>query len=119
MDHHAWANSPCLNLLSRNIREYSLFQGVLLVMEQTREAYPSYRTGALQPGSYSRPTRAMGFFRAATSSGRVFSASAAKSELACELNADQPVRARSPLPAVPNANRPRGYRGRQPDTRVS
>ncbi|MEH6501113.1 MAG: type VI secretion system baseplate subunit TssG [Pseudoalteromonas distincta] len=47
MDTTHGAAAPALNLLSRNIREYSLFQGVLLVMERLREEYPEHTEQAL------------------------------------------------------------------------
>lgn len=47
MDTTHGAAAPALNLLSRNIREYSLFQGVLLVMERLREEYPERDEQAL------------------------------------------------------------------------
>ncbi|WOD09759.1 type VI secretion system baseplate subunit TssG [Pseudomonas sp. NyZ704] len=47
MDTTHGATAPALNLLSRNIREYSLFQGVLQVMERLRNEYPEHNEDAL------------------------------------------------------------------------
>ena len=40
MDAAHGAAAPALNRLGRSIREYSLFQGVLLVLERLRAAHP-------------------------------------------------------------------------------
>ena len=40
MDTPHGAAAPALNLLSHSIREYSLFQGVLMVIERLRDAHP-------------------------------------------------------------------------------
>lgn len=83
MDTTHGATAPALNLLSRNIREYSLFQGVLLVMERLREEYPEHTEQALYNLIEFQANPSMGF--PGSDIERVeFSASAAKSELACE-----------------------------------
>lgn len=47
MDTTHGATAPALNLLDRSIREYSLFQGVLLVMQRLRNEYPQHDEDAL------------------------------------------------------------------------
>lgn len=47
MDTTHGATAPALTLLERSIREYSLFQGVLLVMQRLRNEYPQHDEDAL------------------------------------------------------------------------
>ncbi|HDZ55173.1 MAG TPA: type VI secretion system baseplate subunit TssG [Pseudomonas xinjiangensis] len=61
MDVKDGAAAPALKRLSRGIREYSLFQGVLLVLDHLRQAHPQYEDEALYDLLEFQANPSMGF----------------------------------------------------------
>src|SRR5690606_31768118 len=53
--------APALSSLGRNIREYSLFQGIKLVLHQLRQAHPHLDEDALYERLEFRANPSMGF----------------------------------------------------------
>ncbi len=61
MDTTHGATAPALSRLGRSIREYSLFQGVLLVLQRLREEYPQLSDDALYERLEFQANPSMGF----------------------------------------------------------
>ena len=61
MDAAYGATAPALNRISRGIREYSLFQGVLLVMDRLKAAHPDLDEEALYENLEFQANPSLGF----------------------------------------------------------